>query len=195
MESEVFPEKRERLIHDDELHKSAIKEIGLWFEELSKEFSDDAVFGFVIRGMIEPLKHGDIPARKIAKSGSSPLGQELRQVFGELNKLRPGYTPPKRAAEAKSILTMLKKGFTAKQIIDTWKTMKADKFWQKQELYMMSVESQIGAMVNKVDLSKTDPNRFSKGRYASIVVSNQADLKRLHPELAKRIENIDRLKE
>lgn len=71
-------------------------------------------------------------------------GDLVKQVFDGLDKLR-GYRPPKRNAEAASIIKMLK-NYTPDQIIETWQTMKRDKFWADKELYMMSVESQIGAV-------------------------------------------------
>jgi len=78
---------------------------------------------------------------------SSPTGEKVKEVFGKLDKLR-GYRPPKRKAEAASIIRMLKR-YTPNQIIATWESLKQDKFWQNQELFMMSVESQIGAIIHK----------------------------------------------
>lgn len=85
---------------------------------------------------IPPSKPADI---------SSPLGEKVKEVFARLDKER-GYRPPKRKAEAASIMRMLKV-YSPDQIIETWKKLKKDKFWQDKELYMMSVESQIGAIV------------------------------------------------
>lgn len=89
-------------------------------------------------------------------------------VFKILDELR-GYRPPKRAAEAASILRMLKK-YTPEQIIDTWKKLKADKFYQDKELYMMTVEGQIGAIVAA---SKGQyiirPEKFTTSRFAHMV--------------------------
>jgi hypothetical protein len=151
-----------------ESRQSIIKEVGVWFEDLSKEFSDDATFGFVIRGMITRLKQGEIPPRKLSKIATTPLRKDLGEVFKQLDEIR-GYKPPKRPAEASSILRMLKKGFTPQQIIDTWKTMKADKFYYDKELFMMSVESQIGAMVNKNNAPKRDTNKYFSGDYGHMV--------------------------
>lgn len=75
---------------------------------------------------------------------STKQGESVKYIFGELDKLR-GYRPPKRKAEAASILRMLKQ-FTPEQIINTYQKLKSDKWWQDKELYMMSVESQIGAI-------------------------------------------------
>jgi len=79
------------------------------------------------------------------KKISSPTGEKVKEVFLKLDNER-GYRPPKRNAEAASILRMLKT-YTPNQILGAYKTLKQDKFWQGKELYMMSVESQIGAMV------------------------------------------------
>ncbi len=147
---------------------SIIKELGLWFGDLSKEFPDDKVFAVVIRGMITRLKQGEIPPRKLNKLATSPLRKDLGYVLSELDTLR-GYKPPKRNAEASAILRMLKKGFTSTQILDAWKTMKKDKFWFGKELFLMSVESQIGAIVNKNKTLKNDPEKYFKGRYGDMV--------------------------
>ncbi len=154
---------------ETDTRQSLIKELGVWFGDLSKEFPKDDVFGFVIRGMITRLKQGEIPERKMAKVATSPLRRELGQVLSQLDSLRNGDRPPKRNAEAASIQRMLKRGFTPEQIIDTWKTMKQDKFWQNKELFLMSVESQIGAMVNKNNKPKNDPDKYIKGRYGNLV--------------------------
>jgi len=81
------------------------------------------------------------------KKLSSPIGENVKVVFGELDKIR-GYRPPKRKAEAASIIRMLKT-YTSEQIISSYKFMKQDKFWYDKELFMMSVESQIGAIVSR----------------------------------------------
>jgi len=82
----------------------------------------------------------------------SPIAEKVKEVFGKLDKLR-GYRPPKRKAEAASIIRMLKQ-YTPNQIIDTWKFMKQDKFWQNQELFIMSVETQIGAITKAREAQK-----------------------------------------
>jgi len=75
---------------------------------------------------------------------SSKRGDLVKQVFAQIDKIR-GYRPPKRKPEAAAIIRMLN-NYTPDQIINTWETLKQDKFWQKQELFMMTVESQIGAV-------------------------------------------------
>jgi len=77
---------------------------------------------------------------------TSERGLKANEVFARIDKLR-GYRPPKRAAENKSVLRMLK-DYTPDQIIESWQHMKTDSFWRSKELYLMSVESQIGALVN-----------------------------------------------
>jgi len=88
-----------------------------------------------------PIKDNIKDDKKI----SSPIGEKVKEVFGELDKIR-GYRPPKRKAEAASIIRMLKI-YIPSQILATYRVLKEDKFWQGKELFMMSVESQIGAML------------------------------------------------
>ena len=78
----------------------------------------------------------------------SPLLENTKRVFELLDKKR-GYRPTtKRKAEAASIIRMLKSGkYSPEQIISAWERLKEDKFWQGKELFMMSVESQIGAII------------------------------------------------
>ena len=92
----------------------------------------------------------------------SKNGEKVAQVFVGLDKLRNGYRPPKRKAEAASIIRMLNKGFAPEQILDTWSIMKQDKFWADKELFMMSVESQIGAKLNGA-------SKYTSGKYGSKV--------------------------
>ncbi len=155
---------------ESENRQSIIKEIGQWFDELSHEFPKDEIFGTVIRGMITRLKQGEIPPRRMPKIATSPLGEGIKEVFSQLDKLR-GYRPPKRNAEAASIMRMLKKDYTPNQIIETWKTMKSDEFYQGKELFIMTVESQIGAMLTKNNITKpkTDPDKYVKGKYGHLV--------------------------
>lgn len=76
---------------------------------------------------------------------STSVGEQTKKVFNSIDNIR-GYRPPKRRAEAASIIRMLKQ-YTPTQIIETYQRLKQDKFWQDKELYMMSVESQIGAVL------------------------------------------------
>jgi len=82
-------------------------------------------------------------------------GDLVKEVFVRVDKIR-GYRPPKRKPEAAAIIRMLKT-YTPDQIIDTWETLKQDKFWQKQELYMMTIESQIGAVQSGTHKQDTKP--------------------------------------
>jgi len=87
------------------------------------------------------------------KKLSSPIGEKVKEVFGFLDKERildkgRSYRPPKRNAEAASIIRMLKT-YTVEEITSSWKYMKQSKFWEDKELLMMSVETQIGAIVSK----------------------------------------------
>lgn len=82
------------------------------------------------------------------KKNVDPLrGEKAKEVFSRLDKLR-GYRPTvKRGAENKAVLKMLNL-YTPDQIIETWQVMKREPFWSNKELFMMSVESQIGAKIN-----------------------------------------------
>jgi len=85
--------------------------------------------------------------KKEGLNKSSSFGEDVAKVFYELDRIR-GYRPSvKRKAEAASIIRMLKSGYKPGQILEAWQKLKRDKFWQDKELFMMSVESQIGAMV------------------------------------------------
>lgn len=84
-------------------------------------------------------------------------GEKVKEVFTKLDDVR-GYRPPKRNAEAASIIRMLKQ-YTPEQIITTYQCLKSDIFWQGKELYMMSVESQIGAVVKSQ--TRTPQSRYS----------------------------------
>ena len=150
----------------DTERSAIIKEVGDWFGDLSQEYLDDATFGFVIRGMITRLKQGEIQERKMSKLATTPLRKELGEVLKQLDTLR-GYRPPKRNIEAISIQRMLKKGYTSQQIIDAWKKMKEDKFWSDKELFIMSVESQIGAIYNQSSIRNT--NKYFNGTYGHMV--------------------------
>ncbi len=75
---------------------------------------------------------------------TSPIGLKTKEVFFRLDKIR-GYRPPKRQAEAAAIIRMLKKDYTPDQIVESWEKLKGDNFWADKELFMMTIESQIGA--------------------------------------------------
>jgi DnaD/phage-associated family protein len=76
------------------------------------------------------------------------FGDDLRKIFYELDHNLRKYKVPKRNAEAASIMRMLKNNYTVDQIIKAWKEIKKRSFYQKAEVYMMTVESNIGAIVN-----------------------------------------------
>lgn len=101
----------------------------------------------------------------------------IGEVIVELDKLR-GYKTTKRTAEAGAIKRMLKT-YTTKQITETWIKLKSQPFWANQELFMMSVESQIGAIIhgtyqnnnkqNGKSKINDNPNKFTEGKYGHIV--------------------------
>jgi len=76
---------------------------------------------------------------------SPVLGLKVKEVFARLDKLR-GYRPPKRKAEASAIIRMLKE-YDSDQIVTIYENLKKEAFWQNKELFMMTVENQIGAMI------------------------------------------------
>jgi hypothetical protein len=73
-------------------------------------------------------------------------GYDIKKVFESLDLAR-GYRTTKRNVESASICRMLKKGYTVEQINETWGKLKQDSFWKKQELFMTTVESHIGAII------------------------------------------------
>lgn len=121
----------------------------------------------------EALNRIGIDKLKLDKSFSSPIGYQLKEVFEKIDKLR-GYRPPKRNAEAASIQRMLKKGYTPKLIIECWQTLKQDDFWKQKELFLMTIETQIGAILsqnkrlNKQN-TRNDPDKYVSGRYGHLV--------------------------
>lgn len=127
--------------------------------------SDNQVTTNGIRNIIEyniskdKLKKGDEKSspsleelkQKVKKiTDKSPYGEEIKQVFAGLQKRR-GYKSPKNAAEAKSIRNMLKDGYKPDQILSIWDRLKSDNFWQDKELFVMTVASQIGAILKAKD--------------------------------------------
>jgi phage replication O-like protein O len=125
--------------------------------------------------IIKKDKEKDDDLKTIIKNES---GEKVKEVFYQIDKRR-GYRPPKRKAEASSIIRMLKT-YTTDQIIETWQKLKSEQFWQKKELYMMSVESQIGAIVNGTNQSNTQANgdaerntpensKYTTGKYGQFV--------------------------
>lgn len=104
-----------------------------------------------------------------------PDNNKIGEVIVGLDKLR-GYKTTKRTAEAGAIKRMLK-NYNPEQILKTWSDLKAKPFWVNQELFMMSVESQIGAIVHGTHISSNqnnekptnDPDKYIKGKYGHIV--------------------------
>ena len=113
-----------------------------------------------------PIKEKPVKPTKDNKK----YGVEIGQVFKFLDDTR-SYKLPKRNAEAASIIRMLKKNYTVEQIISVWKMMKSEPFWAKTELFMMSVEGQIGAKlaVIKNQMPDNNPDKFTQGRYGNQV--------------------------
>jgi len=82
------------------------------------------------------------------KPSLSPYGEGTKKVFDGL-KERRGYKTNKNNAEAKSIRNMLKDNYTPGQILGAWDYIKRDKFYDDKELFMMTVEGQIGAVLKR----------------------------------------------
>jgi len=93
----------------------------------------------------EILKKGKERGEDLTKSH---LNENIRKVFKFLDNNR-GYGSPKGKAEAAAIKRMLGKSYTVVQITMVWQTMKQEKFYQDKELFMMTVENQIGAVLKK----------------------------------------------
>jgi phage replication O-like protein O len=89
---------------------------------------------------------GDLKIPPVLSEEKLKRGKLVADVFTRIDKIR-GYRPPKRGAENKSVLRMIK-DYTSDQIIETYQKMKTDVFWENKELYLMSVESQIGAIIH-----------------------------------------------
>lgn len=109
----------------------------------------------------KPINNGDKPenlTKVLQEKTKSLQGERVREVFARIDKIR-GYRPPKRQAEAASIMRMLKT-YTTDQIIDTYEKLKAQPFWADKELFLMSIESQIGAVIN----GETRGNNQKPGR-------------------------------
>ncbi len=94
---------------------------------------------------------------------TSSFGKQIGEVFVRLDKLR-GYKTTKRKAEAVAIMRMLKSDshYTPDQIISTWETLKAQPFWQKKELFMTTIESQIGAILDGTHIGNNKTARNSE---------------------------------
>ena len=86
-------------------------------------------------------------AEKVKEITKNSLGEPIRQVFAGIDERR-GYRPPKRNAEAASIMRMLKMGYSPDDILKVWDQIKSESFYHDKELYLMTVESQIGAKLN-----------------------------------------------
>jgi len=130
------------------MNSEDLKKFGLWLKGKHDLRNIEKDGGRIVTvHEIQSFLNGEWPQIQIPNVPESNKGNDVKYIFGELDKLR-GYRPPKRKAEAASILRMLRQ-FTPEQIIETYQTMKSDKWWADKELFMMSVESQIGAIQSK----------------------------------------------
>jgi len=130
---------------------------------------------------LEPDKEQELDnIIKVDKKISTETGDKIKRVFESIDKLR-GYRPPKRKAEAASIIRMLKK-YTPEQIIETWEILKGDNFWHDKELFMMTIESQIGAILNngtykpsskqgKANSNEDRSDKYTGGKYGKFIKS------------------------
>ncbi len=113
-----------------------------------------------------PTLYKEILNKDIKKEGvileKSPFGEKLRELFARLDKERGYVLSVKRRAEAASMMRMLKKNYTTDQIIKTWRDLKAESFWADKELFMMTIESQIGAKVNAKDTAGANQGRYNQ---------------------------------
>jgi hypothetical protein len=121
--------------------------------------SKDNIKGETSKEVITPQDSKELISLNKDLKKHPELLEPRKEVFTGL-KARRGYNSPKAMAEAKAINSMLKKEYTPELILKTWDILKADKFWQGKELFMMTVESQIGAVLKlgKIE-TKTDEYR------------------------------------
>ncbi len=83
-------------------------------------------------------KPSQLPSKKV-----DPLNELRTKVFALLKEKR-GYDSPKAGAEAKAITWMLKQDYSVEDIMNTYQIMSEKPFWKDKELFMASVQSQIG---------------------------------------------------
>ena len=89
-------------------------------------------------------KNSQLPNKKVDSLN------ELRTKVFELLKEKRGYNSPKAGAEAKAITWMLKEGYSIDGIMNTYQVMLKQPFWKDNELFMTSVQYQIGKTVKGV---------------------------------------------
>jgi hypothetical protein len=63
-------------------------------------------------------------------------------------KAERGYVAPRRAAEIEAIRRMLDRGYSPEQIQKVFLTLQAEPFYLDKEVWMMTVEGQIGPKLN-----------------------------------------------
>lgn len=152
------------------------EQIGEWLisqyvTAVKKKKTEEAYF--LISLIIKYGKEFDSPTLKdealkrigVDDTPVSPVGELVSSLFSELDRER-GYKTTSRSAEAASMQRMLRKGYTPYQIMEAWKELKKDKFWRSKELFMMSVEKQIGAMLK----GNPDPGiKYKKQKFSHLV--------------------------
>ncbi len=108
------------------------------------------------------------PPKKIKKE--TKWGTQLGEIFKFVDAFR-GYKPSKRSAEAAAIIRMLNKNYTVEQITSVWKQLKLNDFrYKDKELFMMSVENDIGAKLALLKSNTLDnPDKFVQGKYGGAV--------------------------
>ena len=86
-----------------------------------------------------------------------------QQVFKEIQEVR-GYPSGNAAAEGKAIKAMLRVGYSAAEIVDCYKHLKTDHFWDSKALSLMTVATQIGEWKKNKGRPTTSPVRRTQER-------------------------------
>ncbi|MFC1977374.1 replication protein [Chloroflexota bacterium] len=85
--------------------------------------------------------NSQLPDKKV-----DPLNELRAKVITLLEEKR-GYKSPKPGAEAKAITWMLKQSYSVEDIMNTYQVMSEKPFWKDKELFMASVQGQIGKIM------------------------------------------------
>ena len=98
------------------------------------------------------VKKESMPDPRVTTVAKALEGKELR-----------GYVSPCYAMEAGAILWMLKQGYSEAAILQCWRDLKKETFWQGKELLMTSVKTQIGAWKGKPRGRDRLPSEYPPG--------------------------------
>ena len=88
---------------------------------------------------VQSKDSGKPPSSSPENGEENPVRETMR-----LHELERGYPPGKYAQEAAAAKVMIGQGHTPEVIIECWKQMKLEKFYQDKELFLNTVQGQIG---------------------------------------------------